>query len=136
MKNLISTALLLTLFAISATSGLAQEQQAVTNAQKMEEMIDDVEDIEKKLARCYSEVCQEVRQNSDVRTQQFIKAKKAFQNDNYEEAMIAVQTAHSVISTDVELLETDKSDELIREIWMLETELEERLSSFIRNRER
>lgn len=136
MKNLISTALLLTLFAISATSGLAQEQQAVTNAQKMEEMIDDVEDIEKKLARCYSEVCQEVRQNSDVRTQQFTKAKKAFENDNYEEAMIAVKTAHSVISTDVELLETDKSDELTREIWMLETELEERVSSFISNGDR
>jgi flagellin-specific chaperone FliS len=135
MKQLLSITLLFTLFAVTSTNGLAQEQQAVTNAQKMEEMIDDVEDIEKKLARCYSEVCQEVRENSDVRTQQFTKAKKAFQNDNLEDAMIAVKTAHSILSTDVELLETEKSDELTREIWMLESELEERVSSFISSME-
>ena len=68
--------------------------------------------------------------NSDFRTQQFTKAKKAFQNNNLEEP-IAVKTAYSILSTDVELLETEKSDELTREIWMLETELEERISSFV-----
>jgi hypothetical protein len=47
--------------------------------------------------------------------------------------MIAVKFSHSIRSTDVELPETEKSDELTRGIWMLETELEERVSSFISN---
>jgi hypothetical protein len=36
----------------------------------MEEMIEDMEDIEKKLARCYSEVYQEVKENSGLSNSQ------------------------------------------------------------------
>ena len=135
MKNLISILILGVLLAASFTNATAQDQEHDTKVQKMEEMIDDVEGIEKKLARCYSEVCQQVRENSEVRSDHFLKAKKAFQNGDMEEAKMAIETAHSLISTDVELLETDKNDELTREILILERELEEKVSDFMKGME-
>ncbi|MDZ7718777.1 MAG: hypothetical protein U5K72_08180 [Balneolaceae bacterium] len=140
MKNLTSILLLIFFTTILFSEVHAQERvKSEKYVMQTDQLIRQVKNIqtylsrETKFKKAFPDASKKIEEHSFARTSYFLKAKKAFQNDEMEVAVKSLRSAREIIKGDVGLLREVRDREVTSEILRLERELGRSVDSMLRD---
>lgn len=140
MQNSLSFILIILLSVLFSVDAIAQEKadtrRHIMQTNELIKQLDGIKEYlqkESKFRISFPGVCKVVEENSDARNDYFLKAKKAFQEEDPETAVRALQSAREIIRSDVRRISEIRDREVTREILQMEQKLGRSVDTLLRD---